>query len=294
LKFSKNELAALPRLFSASVLTELGKRGESPLFSRLVRQTRFGIDDPDLSVRDTFESAFDALTQLGVRDEYVYKTAITQKLFLGRHSLNTATSLSEVRAGECKADLVVLNGTSTAYEIKSERDSLTRLTNQVNHYRRVFAAVNVVCGPIHVSQVLDIVPIDVGVLALSNRFTFQVVREAAISPERTSTLAILNSLRSTEAVSILESLGVEVPAVPNTKKRALLEDLFADLDSHRVHDEMVRTLRRTRSHKEQADFLGSVPRSLRAAVLSRRTSEAQRGRITRALDTSLPAALAWN
>ncbi|MEI9986083.1 MAG: sce7726 family protein [Aliidongia sp.] len=55
--------------------------------------------------------------------------SVTQKILMGKHSLRTASMLNEFRAGSCKADLVILNGTATVYEIKSERDSLTRLAN---------------------------------------------------------------------------------------------------------------------------------------------------------------------
>lgn len=294
MRFRKNEIAALTRMFSASVLNDFGNRERSSLFSRLIRETRFAVDDPTIAVRDAFDQAFQVLKQLGVRDEYVYKAAITQKLLLGRHSLKTATSIYEARAGSCKADLVVLNGTSTAYEIKSERDSLMRLSNQIENYRKVFATVNVVCSPTHASQVLELVPPDVGVMVLSRRFTLQTQKAATITPERTSALAILNTLRTPEAVSILENLSVEVPTVPNTQRRSMLEDLFADLDPASVHDQMVTTLRQTRSHSAQAHFLDSVPNSLKAAALAIGPTGAQRERISKALDTPLPVALAWS
>ena len=78
--------------------------------------------------------------------------------------------LSEFRAGTCKADLVILNGTSTVYEIKSERDSLVRLSNQVKNYKRVFAMVNVITSEGFVKSVCTTVPDDVGVMCLSKRY----------------------------------------------------------------------------------------------------------------------------
>lgn len=81
--------------------------------------------------------------------------------------------LNEFRAGSCKADLVILNGTATAYEIKSERDSLARLSNQVLNYRRVFASVNVMVRGIHVESVRHVVPVDVGVVPLPEAARFR-------------------------------------------------------------------------------------------------------------------------
>ena len=59
--------------------------------------------------------------------EYVYKNTIVNKILLGRHSLNTSTLISELNVGKSKADIVIFNGTSTVYEIKTELDSLNVL-----------------------------------------------------------------------------------------------------------------------------------------------------------------------
>ena len=166
----KSEASALSRLFSAAVLRDFSKDGRSPLFARLLNHTRLSACvPPEATVGTTLDQAFELLNKSRFRDDYVYRAAITEKILLGRHNLNTATLLNEVRAGLCKADVVVINGTSTAYEIKSERDSLVRLKNQLENYRKVFAAVNVVVSKSHLSEVLQIATEDVGVITLSER-----------------------------------------------------------------------------------------------------------------------------
>lgn len=240
----RGRASVLSHLFAPRVFHELGRNSRSPVFTRLMQQTRLlPLMSPDSTVGDAFERAFGILRQSGMRDEYVYRSAIAQKILLGRHSLNTATMLNELRAGECKADVVVLNGTSTAYEIKSDRDSLTRLTNQLSNYRAVFASVNVVVGHSHLDDVLTLVPHDVGVLLLTNRFRLSVVREAIDLPERTSPLMILEILRIDEAASILRNLGLEAPEVPNTRIRTEFKDIFIGLDPGVVHKQMVEVLR---------------------------------------------------
>lgn len=291
---SKTELAAISRLFTASVFRELGQRGRSPLFSRLIEQSNM-LDrvTKDITVGNAFDCAFDLLKQSGRRDEYVYRSAITQKIALGRHSLRTATVLSEARAGQCKADVVVLNGTSTAYEIKSERDSLSRLRNQLESYRKVFAAVNVVISDVHLRDVLPVAPAGVGVLVLSRRFTLQTEREAVNDPSRTSPLLILETLRASEAISVLQMMGIEVPQVPNTQLRTELRRRFANLDPALVHDHMVSTLKRTRCQSAMLDFVQSVPQSLKASALAIQMAATDRARVSEAVNMPLSVALAW-
>src|SRR5437660_3724885 len=63
-----------------------------------------------------------------------------------------------LRHGEQRADIVVINGTMTGYEIKSDQDSLVRLAEQVDAYNRVFDHAAVVVGSRHSRSVMSAVP----------------------------------------------------------------------------------------------------------------------------------------
>ncbi len=287
-------LAAITRMFSSSVFHELARKSRSSLVSRLIEQSNLMEEcPPNSTLSDAFESAFSLLKISGNRDEYVYRSAIAQKILLGKHSLQTAVLLNEVRAGSCKADTVVLNGTSTVYEIKSERDSLARLQNQVANYKRVFASINVITSQDHFEAVRKIVPDEVGLMILTDRFQISTRREALSHPEKICPETVLESLRASEAIEILNSLGVGVPQVPNTQLRAMLRSFFANLDPTELHFEMVRVLKETRTQAPLKEFVNLLPASLKAAALSSQTNEAGRNRILNALATPLDVALSW-
>lgn len=292
---TSNELPAMTRLFSSAVFREMAKKGRSALFSRLIKQTELVRRcSAKATVGDAFDAAFSVLKVAGRRDEYIYRAALTHKILMGKHSLHTASMLNEFRAGACKADLVILNGTATVYEIKSERDSLARLANQVENYKRVFAKVNVIASEGHVDGVMVTVPDDVGVMCLSKRYRISTVREAVNCPGRICPVTVLESLRADEAIAILKALGVKVPRVPNTLRHALLRDLFSELEPTSLHAEMVRTLRRTRDLAPLGELIEQVPRSLHAAALSIPVRRADHGRLIEAVGTPLDAAVAWN
>lgn len=294
MQLDKSEASALSRLFSAAVFRDLGKHARSPLFARLIESTRLsGGAEGGSTVGMAFDEAFTLLSRSKFRDDYVYRSAITQKILLGRHSLHTATLLNEVRAGSSKADVVVLNGTSTAYEIKSERDTLSRLRNQLSNYKNVFASLNVVVSRSHLSEVLEATPDEVGVITLSERFRFQTAREAQNRPERTVPTMILETLRIDEATEVLARIGHEVPIVPNTQIRTELTRIFAELDPATVHQEMVKVLRESRSQSSIAEFVSSVPSSIRAASLAAKPNLKNRIHIKEAVETPLVEALAW-
>ncbi|CAH1041895.1 sce7726 family protein [Halomonas sp. TD01] len=293
--YSTSQLSALTRLFSAAVFRELAKKGQSGLFCRLLGQTNL-LDNAgsDATVGDVFDQAFEILKVAGQRDEYIYRAAISQKILMGRHTLRTASMLNEFRAGSSKADLVILNGTATVYEIKSERDSLARLANQVENYKRVFAKVNVIASEGHIDGIIETVPKDVGVMCLSKRFRITTVREAAECPARICPVTVFESLRMAESNSILQTMGVVVPEVPNTQRHAAMRDLFARLDPVELHIEMVRTLKRTRDLAPLGDFVNRLPKSLQAAALSISVRRSDHPKLIGAIETPLQTAMTWS
>jgi hypothetical protein len=284
----------MTRLFSSAVFREMATKGRSALFTRLIRQTQLERRiDGDSTVGDAFDSAFSVLKTVGLRDEYIYRAALTHKVLLGKHSLNTACMLNEFRAGSSKADLVILNGTATVYEIKSERDSLTRLANQIENYKKVFAKAYVIASENHIDAVLDTVCEDVGVMCLSRRHQISTEREAVDCPERICTETVFDSLRSIEARSILTELGVAVPEVPNTQLHGAMRKCFKRLEAKDVHMAMVRTLRRTRDLTPLANLVDKLPRSLHAAALSIQVRRRDHDRLVAAVGTRFDAAMSW-
>jgi hypothetical protein len=291
---SPSQLAALSRLFSATVFREMAAKGRSATFARLVGQT--GLLDGSfsgLTVAEAFDAAFTRLRRTGARDEYVYRSALTHNVLLGRHSLNTAAMLTEFRAGACKADLVILNGTATVYEIKSERDSLARLENQLRHYRRVFAKIYVIAGEAHVQDVLDATPAEVGVLSLVRWDRIRTVREAVETVEDVCPVTIFEALRTAEACMILRALGVEPPDVPNTQLHGALRAKFETLDPAGVHRQMVATLKRTRNLAPLNALVDRLPTSLQPAALSIQVRRADHERLVKAVSTPFEEALTW-
>ena len=291
---ASEQLVTIPRLFSSSVIREMARKGKSPLFARLARQSRL-LDALSASqcVYSLFDTAFSLLKKEGYRDEYIYKAALTHRILLGTHSLKTASMLTEFRVGECKADLVILNGTSTVYEVKSERDSLNRLERQVAAYVRAFARVYVIAGENHVNAVLDSVPKDVGILRLNSRHRISTLREAADRPERTSPATIFDSIRTLEARMILQSRGVSVPVVPNTELNSVLRQLFIKLDPRDAHDGMVQVLKKTRNLLPLSDLVAELPTSLQTAALSVPLRKLDHARLVSAVNTRLKDAMAW-
>lgn len=288
------QLSAYSRLFSSAVVRELAGKKKSARFVRLARES--GVLDgikQSACVADVFDAAFTVLKQDGLRDEYIYKAALTHRILLGTHNLKTASMLTEFRAGECKADIAILNGTATVYEIKSERDSLARLDRQIQSYQRVFAKIFVIVGEGHVSGVLKATPSDVGILSLSRRYQISTVRDAVDRPDRICPLTVFESLRIAEAKDIAVRLGRVVPDLPNTEMHSALRAIFETFDPEDLHAAMLKTLKKSRSLLSLSSLVECLPRSLQPAALSMPLRKADHERLIAAVETPLRQAMGW-
>lgn len=300
LKPDSSELSAISRLFSANTIREIAQKGRSPLFVRLVQESNLlSITKNEEPIKKLFEDAYSLLSKRDYRHEYVYRAAIASKILLGRHSLNTASMLNEFRVDKCKADVVILNGTSTVYEIKSERDTLSRLQQQVCAYRKVFASVNVITGENHLQSVLESVPNDIGVLLLTDRFHISNIREATDSPERTNPEAIFDSIQLHEAKKILVRMNKAIPEVPNTQIHQAFREIFKKFTSTKdrkaIHKAMLEVLKETRSLLPLRDFIHMLPASLQAVAFSLSLKKQDHARLLSALDTPIGDAITnWN
>ncbi|ETF06947.1 hypothetical protein DMX04_23450 [Pseudomonas koreensis] len=225
------------------------------------------------SVSDVFQESFKVLRS-GYKFEYYIKNLIVEKILIGRYSLNTATLLNEFRVGENKADSVILNGSSTCYEIKSEFDGLGRLSDQLNSYLRIFDKVNVVVGDGHLSKVEKRIPQCVGILALSKRHGFTEVRPALQASESVDVDILMASLRRHEYLALVQELYGDIPSAPNTKIYEECRIALEGADSDKLRSAFCKVLKATR--KIDRSYIEGLPVSLLAAGIEYRISAADK------------------
>src|SRR3989339_803265 len=209
------------RFFSAGVLKELAHSGHSNIAGRLSQQHNlFEEFGSNVTVGEFYDTIFRWLSRK-YRYEYIFKNAIAEKILLGKHNLNTAFMLTEFRADDCKADTVILNGTSCVYEIKSEMDSFERLDRQISAYRKVFDYITIISTEKLFYKIEERIPEDIGIMVLSeNKYVFRKnpIREPLSNKSSVDPIAIFNSLQRREYLKIIKEIfGVILSNLPNTQ-----------------------------------------------------------------------------
>lgn len=278
--------APLARFFSSFVLHEIAFRGRCGYVDYILERSGYGRRlPPGATLGEIFEDLYRFLRRR-YRCEYIYKNALANKLLLGRHSLKTSALLTEFDAGHSKADLVIINGTSHVYEVKTELDSMERLRGQLDSYRKVFDRVVVVTHESQLARVRRHVNEDTGLLLLSDRYTLHRIREATPNVQNVDPATIFECLRKDEYRRVVLREFGQLPEVPEDRMRAECRKQFISLPPETAHSRMVEELKGRSPGSSAAPFIDSIPHSLRLLCLARSLTARQRATILSAVTTN--------
>lgn len=103
-------------------------------------------------------------------NEFEIKASLIDKILTdrGAENLTLCTELP-FSDGNRRADLVILTPESSeAFEIKSEKDSLEKLPDQLQDYKGAFNAVSVVVAKKHLASARHLIDSDIGILSVIN------------------------------------------------------------------------------------------------------------------------------
>ncbi|WP_057395265.1 sce7726 family protein, partial [Ralstonia solanacearum] len=193
----------LAQLFTRPVFSLLSKTdGAQAALSFL---TATGVASPRgyQSAASIFEAAFSELNG-GYRNEYIYKATIANRIVFGKHNPRTTSMQVELPVGRSIVDIAVFNGTSTAYEIKTEFDTPKRLLSQSSDYLRAFDHVYVVTHPDFADRYASLVDERVGIAAITGRNSISVLRSAMSNAAHIEASAVFRMLRRSEYVDAVE------------------------------------------------------------------------------------------
>lgn len=273
IELSKYDFQLMSKVFNKSILVELAKFGESHTLEKIVSGLEANVIRLDYqNLPAFFERAFHLLRQ-HYPNEYIYKNAIAEKIVRGRHKLSNSLYVTEFKVNNTIADVAIFNGTSTAYEIKTEFDSFQRLDSQLRTYKKAFEKVYLVVPSVDVEKALKVVDGTTGLYELTDRYSLKMLREASTNIETFCSETILNCLRVPEYMQIISNnFDYSPPLSPSKRKQDCIE-LFAKLDIKTLHKEYLKQIRaREYSDLEKSTFK-DFPKSLTSVLLSSRLNK---------------------
>jgi hypothetical protein len=138
------------------------------------------------------------------------RSAFHNKILRKAHHKSDTFILDEfgLRNGEIRADIAVLNGKLIGYEIKTEKDTLSRLESQMVAYSEVFDQAYIISSENHLSNALKIIPEWWGIYLIKptkhGKFLFLKYRKGLTNIGKDA-FAISQLLWKDEVISILET-----------------------------------------------------------------------------------------
>ena len=135
-----------------------------------------------------------------------------------------------LRGGETRVDVTLVNGLLHGFEIKSERDTLSRLPQQILSYSLVVDKATLVVATRHLKGALELLPAWWGVEVVAKNEQgepqFEQLRPSELNP-RVDALHVAELLWREEALQFLEERGLA--GGYRSKSRAVLHERIAQV-----------------------------------------------------------------
>lgn len=165
--------------------------------------------------------------------------AAFHKKVLWRHHANSTTLVIDelgLQHGRRRADIAVVNGHLNGFEIKSNKDSLSRLGGQVKAYTAVFDKASIVVEERHLPGVQALVPVWWGIVVCTRgprgAISFESIRRS-LTNQTVDLFSVAQLLWRNEAAEILEDMAIPM-RVLRSKRAVLYEHLIELIDPHEL------------------------------------------------------------
>ena len=218
-------------------------RGVNP---KIERYDRKWISHKEISYLDYFKYIYSFL-RAGYFNEYVFKNEFLTDWLLDELGKEDSRVFNEFRIGNNVADLVMFNGISKAFEIKTEYDSDSRLSSQIEAYQKVFNEVYLIIPDFKISDYQHCAK-EVGIITFSKAkgVAFELHRSAArnqeVKPE-----VVMNILHTKEYKQLVKTCFGSLPEMNSFKQYAVCFDLLKTIPNYKLNELFISAMKQRRS-----------------------------------------------
>jgi hypothetical protein len=267
----KEKLRSYARVFSSTSFLQLLKRDDFDFINKKIeRYDGAKVGTSLFTYSDYIKYVYNSLKK-DYRCEYVYKNELINELLLKKYGTKNTVVINEFKVGNSVADMVLFNGTSKAFEIKTELDSEKRLIGQLNDYTKIFKECYVVT---HESLIEKYIITDekIGIIAITKKghsHRMEEIRKAVVSDE-IDVNVLMRSIRTQEYKNIIVSYFGELPRVNGFRMFDECLLLMKQIPNNKLNDLFIAELKKRASNTQ---LLQSFYKELRQLCLSLKISQ---------------------
>lgn len=185
----------------------------------------------------------------GYRNEYVYKNTFVNSLLLKKYGVRDTVAINEFRVGNSIADIVMFNGTSKAFEIKTEYDSNKRLSTQIADYSKLFKECYVITHESLTAKYLR-ENNQIGIIEFIERPKLVLMREVR-KPKENKTIdseTLMRSVRTSEYKNIIKKFYGELPKMNSFNMFDICKDMMKYIPMETLNQLFIDEIKKRKSN----------------------------------------------
>jgi len=165
------------------------------------------------------------------------------------YGVKDTVAINEFRVGSSIADIVLFNGTSKAFEIKTELDSDQRLDGQLADYTKIFQQCYIVTHETLVDKYLK-EDESIGVIELVENPRSLRMREVRPAQEnkQLNPETVIRSIRTNEYKNIVKQYYGELPVMNSFNMFNICTDLIKQIPSEHLSNLFIEKLKKRKSN----------------------------------------------
>ncbi|SDX30796.1 sce7726 family protein [Aequorivita viscosa] len=241
-KYTLNQLRDYSSLFSRSEVEQWATGNFFSINKKINRYDTNWISYKNATYLSYLKHLYKIL-ELHYPNEYIYKNSFLNEWLLQELGKSNSKVFNEFRVGNAIADLVMFNGHSKVFEVKSELDSDNRLELQLENYHQAFNQVFIIVPESKLATYLKYNE-KVGIITYNNLRgnKFELVRDAVldfqINPE-----VIMNILRTAEYKSLVQSYYGMLPKMTSFSQYDICKKLIKEIPVPKLNDLFIQTMK---------------------------------------------------
>ncbi|KAF2518184.1 sce7726 family protein [Flavobacterium salilacus subsp. salilacus] len=266
-----NQLRDYSMLFSRSEVSRLFDNDFNSLNLKIKRyDNRESIKK--LNYLDYLKYAYKVL-ETHYPNEYVYKNEfLNQWLIKEVGNCQQSAIYNEFRLGKAIADLVMFNGTSKVFEIKTILDKEYRLSKQLIEYKKVFNEVYLIVPKLKLFKYLNIDD-EVGIIVYDeDKKEFELIRNS-YKNHFLNHSAIMEILHTSEYLNLVENYYGYLPKVNDFNKFDICKKLISEIPGFELNRLFIDLMK---SRKKQNNFSRKETRQFNQICLSLNLNKVQK------------------
>lgn len=263
--YELNKMRSYSAVFSSTYFSNLLKKNDYSFLDSRINSYKDTTKQNPSTYFDYIKYIY-ANLQKDYRNEYVYKNTLINELLIKKYGLKDTIAINEFRVGNSIADIVLFNGTSKAFEIKTELDSEKRLDRQLNDYTKIFKQCYVVTSENLIDKYLKVNE-SIGIIALystARSLKMKEIRPAIIN-EDIDAETLIKAVRTSEYKAIIKGFYGKLPKMNDFNMFEICLNLIKAIPSNELNQLFINTLK---NRKNNTNKLKSYRKELRQLALA--------------------------